>query len=251
MGELVRQHAIQVFTFFAGASHRHANDAVERRRRPLGRTRNVAELFAAIQHDRDGPRREGAEDIANPPVGTVQRVERLGRHAGILLPLERHREEIADGESHAAVQVGLPLPSRQRVAHASIARHFRRHHFVESNGLRQVALALGDLSKLRASAGQAWCQHQRLLERRFGNGIAAEHERGGAQAQVQAGVLGIEGNRIAEGLLGSLRLAGIERGPRVLLQHGSLGAALRHRELGPKDQRESDGETGRGHLFTI
>ena len=65
VGELVREHAIELADAFERAPHRHPNRAVIRAGRPRRRPRDVAELLGRVQHDRH---RRGGNDPRIAPI---------------------------------------------------------------------------------------------------------------------------------------------------------------------------------------
>src|SRR5712691_7525727 len=75
MGQLVREHTIELWQVLRGALDRNANAPVEEAARPGRRVRDIAELPFAVERDGDAVRRVGADGVANSPVGRVEHVE--------------------------------------------------------------------------------------------------------------------------------------------------------------------------------
>ena len=79
---LVGEDAVKLLAVVERAAHRDANDPVIRTRRPRRRPRDVVELFRRIQHHRNRIARVDAEELADAPVGGVERLDGLGRQRG-------------------------------------------------------------------------------------------------------------------------------------------------------------------------
>ncbi|MEW6323631.1 MAG: hypothetical protein AB1635_21370 [Acidobacteriota bacterium] len=248
VGELVGQHPLELLRVGERARCGHPDPAVEHPDHPGWRPRDVAERFAAVEHDRHGLGRMDAQRVGDAPVGALERLERRGRERLVLGPFEGDREEVTDGEPHPRVQVGLALPPLEGVARLLVRRPLGDHGLVLADGAVQVARALQHLSERGARNGEARIEPQRLAERGHGVRIPPLPRGGDACAQMQGGMRGIEANALAECRRGRVEFSGGQQLKARLLEQGRLGTALprrrhRHHQHDDNDQRGNE----RGH----
>ena len=113
--ELVRQHAFELGAVLQRALHRHADAAIERAARPLRRLRDVAELLARVEHDRDDVGGIGVERRSDSPVRALEDRDGALRELRFGRPFEQDGEVIAQLSAEAAVKRRPPCARRRAV----------------------------------------------------------------------------------------------------------------------------------------
>ena len=115
--------------------------------RPVGCTRDVAELFLRIQDGDDGVRRIDAERLADAPERGAQDGGRIRGQRLFGAPLEHHAEAIGAPLLEAAVRVLLFPPDLQLIADRTVLRCIFERVLVGADGEGQIALVVGDRAK--------------------------------------------------------------------------------------------------------